>query len=207
MTLTAATDFFFVNGMYYNLKYIIGSWKLGFWEIGAKLFVWQEVYETLLYLLAPFVLPISLIVRPAFCSYLTAATFVLYYVNVTVSGNVTAICGSALTRADFQRDTSPTAKRADRVGDVVCVLRTLQDCTHMYQHRIVLLGSVQVCPVLRQEVSQITMLFPFAGDSSLIVRTGIRRSSTTSEQSKWCSGSKKINRQHSRLGCRAWAGG
>ncbi|KAK0957931.1 hypothetical protein LTR54_018511, partial [Friedmanniomyces endolithicus] len=69
--------------MYYNLKYIIGSWKLGFWEIGAKLFVWQEVYETLLYLLAPFVLPISLIVRPAFCGYLTAATFVLYYVNVT----------------------------------------------------------------------------------------------------------------------------
>ncbi|TKA48263.1 hypothetical protein B0A54_01756 [Friedmanniomyces endolithicus] len=81
-------NFFFVNGMYYNLKYIIGSWKLGFWEIGAKLFVWQEVYETLLYLLAPFVLPISLIVRPAFCGYLTAATFVLYYVNVTIFNEI-----------------------------------------------------------------------------------------------------------------------
>ncbi|TKA72202.1 hypothetical protein B0A55_06967 [Friedmanniomyces simplex] len=76
--------FFFVNGMYNNLKYILGSWKLGFWEIGAKLFVWQEVYETLLYLLAHFVLPISLIVRPAFCGYLTAGTFVLYYVIVTI---------------------------------------------------------------------------------------------------------------------------
>ena len=67
------------------MKYILWSWKLGWAEIGAKLFVWQEVYETLLYLLAPFVLPISLIVRPAFCGYLTAATFVLYYLNVTVS--------------------------------------------------------------------------------------------------------------------------
>ncbi|KAK0309376.1 hypothetical protein LTR01_004483 [Friedmanniomyces endolithicus] len=81
-------NFFFVNGMYYNLKYIIGSWKLGFWEMGAKLFVWQEVYETLLYLLAPFVLPISLIVRPAFCGYLTAATFMLYYVNVTIFNEI-----------------------------------------------------------------------------------------------------------------------
>ncbi|KAK5129731.1 hypothetical protein LTR08_002942 [Meristemomyces frigidus] len=78
-------NFFFVNGMYYNMAYILGSWKLGWWGLGAKLFVWQEVYETLLYLLAPFMLPISLIVRPAFCGYLTAATFALYFVNVTVS--------------------------------------------------------------------------------------------------------------------------
>ncbi|KAK5727941.1 hypothetical protein LTR17_012364 [Elasticomyces elasticus] len=81
-------NFFFVNGMYYNMKYILTSRKLGFWEIGAKLFVWQEVYETLLYLLAPFVLPISLIVRPAFCGYLTAATFVLYYLNVTIFNEI-----------------------------------------------------------------------------------------------------------------------
>ncbi|KAK0873961.1 hypothetical protein LTS02_000342 [Friedmanniomyces endolithicus] len=69
-------------------RWIHHRWKLGFWEIGAKLFVWQEVYETLLYLLAPFVLPISLIVRPAFCGYLTAGTFVLYYVNVTIFNEV-----------------------------------------------------------------------------------------------------------------------
>lgn len=65
-------NFFFVNGMFYNMAYILGSWKLGFWEIGAKIFVFQEVYETLLYLLAPFVLPVSLVVRPAFCGYLLA---------------------------------------------------------------------------------------------------------------------------------------
>jgi hypothetical protein len=78
-------NFFFVNGIFYNMAYILGSWRLGFWELGAKLFVFQEVYETLLYLLAPFVLPISLIVRPAFCGYLLAGTLGLYFLNVTVS--------------------------------------------------------------------------------------------------------------------------
>jgi hypothetical protein len=78
-------NFFFVNGMFYNMAYILCSWKLGFWEIGAKIFVFQEVYETLLYLLAPFVLPISLIVRPVFCIYLLIATVGMYYINVTVS--------------------------------------------------------------------------------------------------------------------------
>jgi len=78
-------NFFFVNGMFYNMAYILGSWKLGFWEIGAKIFVFQEVYETLLYLLAPFVLPISLVVRPVFCIYLLIGTVGMYYINVTVS--------------------------------------------------------------------------------------------------------------------------
>ncbi|KAK6000485.1 hypothetical protein QM012_003731 [Aureobasidium pullulans] len=77
-------NFFFVNGLYYNMAYILGSWKLGFWEIGAKLFVFQEVYETLLYLLSPFVLPISIIVRPAFFGYLFAGTFGLYFLNVMI---------------------------------------------------------------------------------------------------------------------------
>lgn len=78
-------NFFFVNGMFYNMAYILGSWKLGFWELGAKLFVFQEVYETLLYILAPFVLPISLVVQPAFCGYLLAGTLGLYYLIVLVS--------------------------------------------------------------------------------------------------------------------------
>ncbi|KAI4721142.1 hypothetical protein E4T48_02628 [Aureobasidium sp. EXF-10727] len=77
-------NFFFVNGMYYNMAYILGSWKLGCWEMGAKLFVFQEVYETLLYLLSPFVLPISIIVRPAFFGYLFAGTFVLYFLNAVI---------------------------------------------------------------------------------------------------------------------------
>jgi hypothetical protein len=36
-------NFFFVSGLFYNAWYILGSWKLGFWEIGAKIFVFQEV--------------------------------------------------------------------------------------------------------------------------------------------------------------------
>lgn len=36
-------NFFFVSGIWYDMGYILGSWKLGWWEFGAKLFVWQEV--------------------------------------------------------------------------------------------------------------------------------------------------------------------
>lgn len=81
-------NFFFVNGMYYNMHYILTSWKLGWWEIGAKLFVFQEVYETLLYLFTPFILPISFMVSPAFCGYLLAGTVVLYLLNVVIFNEV-----------------------------------------------------------------------------------------------------------------------
>ncbi|KAI4098906.1 MAG: hypothetical protein LQ339_006212 [Xanthoria mediterranea] len=74
-------NYFFVTGMYYDMSYILLDWKLGWWEIGAKIFVFQEIYETLLYLLAPFVIPISFATRPVFSSYLYAATITMYAVN------------------------------------------------------------------------------------------------------------------------------
>lgn len=39
-------NFFYVNGMWYNMAYIVSSWKLGWWELGAKFFVFQEVRST-----------------------------------------------------------------------------------------------------------------------------------------------------------------
>lgn len=36
-------NFFFVSGLYFNIHYILFSWKLGIWELGAKIFVFQEV--------------------------------------------------------------------------------------------------------------------------------------------------------------------
>ncbi|KAJ9091303.1 hypothetical protein QFC21_007258 [Naganishia friedmannii] len=81
-------NFFFVTGIAYNMDYIFRSWKLGWWEIGAKLFVFQEVYETLLYLLAPFILPISLAIRPAFTGYLFAGVFGLYFVNTIIFNEI-----------------------------------------------------------------------------------------------------------------------
>ncbi|KAK5069946.1 hypothetical protein LTR64_007873 [Lithohypha guttulata] len=81
-------NFFFVNGCYYNLAYILFSWKLGWWEIGAKLFVLQEVYETFLYLITPIVLPISFFVRPTYTSYLFAATLGLYFLNAMIFNEV-----------------------------------------------------------------------------------------------------------------------
>ena len=48
----------------------------------------MQVYETLLYLLTPFVLPISFLVRPAFCGTLLAVTVGLYLVNVLIFNEV-----------------------------------------------------------------------------------------------------------------------
>ncbi|PWY67593.1 glycosyl transferase [Aspergillus sclerotioniger CBS 115572] len=81
-------NFFIVNGMRYNLAYILQSWKLGKWEIGAKIFVLQELYETILTIFAPFVLPISLIVRPGFCAVLLLATLALYLANAIIFNEV-----------------------------------------------------------------------------------------------------------------------
>ncbi|PYH45587.1 glycosyltransferase family 2 protein [Aspergillus saccharolyticus JOP 1030-1] len=81
-------NFFIVNGMRYNLAYVFGSWKLGRWEMGAKIFVLQEVYETVLSILAPFILPISMIVRPAFCIGLLVATLGLYLLNAVIFNEV-----------------------------------------------------------------------------------------------------------------------
>lgn len=81
-------NFFFVNGMWYNMAYILFSWRLGIWELGAKLFVWQEVYETLLYILAPFVLPICFHIRPAFTGILMGVTAGIYLLNVIVFNEI-----------------------------------------------------------------------------------------------------------------------
>ncbi len=77
--------------MYYNLSYILFDWKLGWWEIGAKIMVFQEIYETLLYLLAPFVIPISFAVRPLFSLYLYIAVIVMYIGNALIFNYVSRL--------------------------------------------------------------------------------------------------------------------
>jgi hypothetical protein len=151
-------NFFFVNGMFYNMAYIFGSWKLGFWEIGAKIFVFQEVYETLLYLLAPFVLPISLVVRPIFCVYMLIATVGMYYINVTVSLQYnrrnTPSLQVADFRIDFQRGSLTQTQRASRMGRRVHLLHAVQNHPDPRQRLQLLLLSLQVRQVLRQKASQ-----------------------------------------------------
>lgn len=81
-------NFFFVNGCYYNLSYILFSWRLKGWELGAKLFVFQEVYETFLYLITPFVLPIMFVVQPPDTAYVLLGTFALYLLNSVIFNEV-----------------------------------------------------------------------------------------------------------------------
>lgn len=77
-------NFFFVNGLYYNFRYILFSWRLGWWEIGAEIFVFQEIYETALYLVAPLVLPISFVVHPLFSLYMFVGIYMMYLVNAII---------------------------------------------------------------------------------------------------------------------------
>jgi hypothetical protein len=47
-----------------------------------------QVYETLLYLLTPFILPISFYVRPSFCGILLGSTIVMYLLNVVIFNEI-----------------------------------------------------------------------------------------------------------------------
>jgi hypothetical protein len=81
-------NFFFVTGIFYNMGYVIFSWRLRSLEIGTKLFVLQEVYETLLYILAPFVLPMSFLVKPIFTVMLMGITTGMYIVNAIIFNEI-----------------------------------------------------------------------------------------------------------------------
>jgi len=48
------------------------------------LFVLQEVYETLLYLMAPFIVPISFVTNPFFSAILMGVTLAIYLVNALI---------------------------------------------------------------------------------------------------------------------------
>jgi hypothetical protein len=95
-------NFFVANRLWYNLSYFFTSWKLGRWELATKVLghsrgmhlrpialclapiLTSQIYETILYILTPFTLPISLIVRPEFCVALMMSTLGLYLLHIVV---------------------------------------------------------------------------------------------------------------------------
>ncbi|KAL2803300.1 glycosyltransferase like family 2-domain-containing protein [Aspergillus granulosus] len=81
-------NFFVTHSMWYNLSYLFGSWRLRWWDVGTKLFVFQELYETALYMLTPFIIPVSLVVEPGFTVLLTLATWGLYLLNALIFNEV-----------------------------------------------------------------------------------------------------------------------
>ncbi|KAJ5288124.1 glycosyltransferase like family 2-domain-containing protein [Penicillium angulare] len=128
--------FFTTNGMWHNLSYLLGSWKLGKWEAGTKLFVFQEVYETVLYLLFPFILPVSLLVRPGFCIIMLAATLGLYMLNTIIFNEVHLRLKNERVRWEvlwYHRE-----------------LDTLQSVRCPYERHQLLLVAIQICPVFRK---------------------------------------------------------
>ncbi|KAL5355391.1 glycosyltransferase like family 2-domain-containing protein [Aspergillus floccosus] len=81
-------NFFVTHSMWYNSSYLFGSWRLGWWEFGTKVFVFQELYETVLYMLTPFVIPTSIVVEPGFTMLLTIASWGLYLLNAVIFNEV-----------------------------------------------------------------------------------------------------------------------
>ncbi|GES65682.1 glycosyl transferase [Aspergillus terreus] len=81
-------NFFVTHSMWYNSSYLFGSWRLGWWELGTKVFVFQELYETALYMLTPFVIPTSIVVEPGFTVLMTMASWGLYLLNAVIFNEV-----------------------------------------------------------------------------------------------------------------------
>ncbi|KAL4950518.1 hypothetical protein BDW69DRAFT_187269 [Aspergillus filifer] len=79
---------FVASCLWHNLKYLVGSWKLGWMEIGTKAFVFQEVYSTSTYLISPFILLISLLVKPAFCVGMLTANAGLYLLQAILINEI-----------------------------------------------------------------------------------------------------------------------
>ncbi|OLL23793.1 hypothetical protein NEOLI_004535 [Neolecta irregularis DAH-3] len=75
-------NYFFITRTAWNLSYIFFSWKLGFREIVCKIYVFQEFYETVLYLTGPFVFPLTVYLQPIRFGVFMAATILLYIVGV-----------------------------------------------------------------------------------------------------------------------------
>lgn len=53
-------------------------------SIGLTVRMPRQVYETLLYLFTPFILPMSVAVNPAFWAYVLVGTVFLYFLNVLI---------------------------------------------------------------------------------------------------------------------------
>lgn len=133
-------NFFFVNGMWYNLAYILFDWKLGWWEIGAKIFVFQEVSAQFGREHVPDVNPVAGL-RDAPLSYdsLCFAHFVLC--PALVLRNL-ACCYSGHVphqHCHFQRSTPSSQEGAHRLDSTFGVLPTVQNHPHFHQRSLMLL--------------------------------------------------------------------
>lgn len=54
-------NFFFIYRVSQDLSYMLFAWRLGWRELITKLFVFEEVYGTIIYVMRPIMLPIMLV--------------------------------------------------------------------------------------------------------------------------------------------------
>jgi hypothetical protein len=85
--------------------------------LDTKIFVSQAVYETLLYILAPFALPMSFIINLTLTEIIMAVTTALYLVNAIMFNKIHL-----------------RLKRGESNMELYCILHVAQIYTHLCEH-------------------------------------------------------------------------
>jgi hypothetical protein len=75
-------NFFFLFRLWHDLQHIFFKWRLGVYSVGSKVYTFQEVLETFLYVTCPVLLPIAFIIKPSFIGMMTGVVIAMYFVIV-----------------------------------------------------------------------------------------------------------------------------
>ncbi|KIW12671.1 hypothetical protein PV08_09949 [Exophiala spinifera] len=72
-------NFFFLFRNWHTIKHILFDWNLGIYSIGDKVYTFQEIYTTLLYVIGPILLVLSFMIEPEFTAIITGAMLGMYF--------------------------------------------------------------------------------------------------------------------------------
>ncbi|KIV77448.1 hypothetical protein PV11_09242 [Exophiala sideris] len=82
-------NFLFLFRMWHNLEHILFKWDLGVYSIGSKVYTFQMLYETILYVTGPVLLPIAFVIKPRFMGMMTGIVMAMYFIIVNIFNEIT----------------------------------------------------------------------------------------------------------------------
>ncbi|KAK5036829.1 hypothetical protein LTR13_005209 [Exophiala sideris] len=82
-------NFLFLFRMWHNLEHILFKWDLGVYSIGSKVYTFQMLYETFLYVTGPVLLPIAFVIKPRFMGMMTGIVMAMYFIIVNLFNEIT----------------------------------------------------------------------------------------------------------------------
>ncbi|KIW37703.1 uncharacterized protein PV06_10335 [Exophiala oligosperma] len=72
-------NFFFLYRVWDSLKHILFDWNLGIYSIGDKVYTFQELYCTMLYVIGPILLVLAFMIEPEFTGIMTGIIMGMYF--------------------------------------------------------------------------------------------------------------------------------